>query len=180
MTYSTPPHAATVSARCCSSLQAIKVWHARTLSTRRPNRQQPLPLPWPQVMNPDHIEVSLEDVSGLEHIVDDLVGMLGMCISCVLAVWVQVCQASMRRTSAAWSTLIVGDLVGRWAILPTHCLPLPACPTPQETKVLYPMLRPELYCTTLWRQTKGVLLWVLLWGRGRGWRIGDCGDADCY
>ncbi len=25
-------------------------------------------------MNPDHIEVSLEDVSGLEHIVDDLVG----------------------------------------------------------------------------------------------------------
>ncbi|PNH00222.1 Protein MSP1, partial [Tetrabaena socialis] len=29
-----------------------------------------------------------------------------------------------------------------------------------ETKVLYPMLQPDLYCTTLWKQAKGVLLWV--------------------
>ncbi|PNW73971.1 hypothetical protein CHLRE_13g580050v5 [Chlamydomonas reinhardtii] len=53
-----------------------------------------------QVMNPDHIEVEMGDVSGLEDIVADL-----------------------------------------------------------ETKVLYPLLRPELYRTTLWKQAKGVLLY---------------------
>ncbi|GLC35438.1 hypothetical protein PLESTB_000207100 [Pleodorina starrii] len=53
-----------------------------------------------QVVNPDHIEVEMQDVSGLESIVADL-----------------------------------------------------------ETKVLYPLMRPELYRTTLWKQTKGVLLY---------------------
>ncbi|GLI61849.1 hypothetical protein VaNZ11_004357 [Volvox africanus] len=53
-----------------------------------------------QVINPDHIEVEMQDVSGLESIVSDL-----------------------------------------------------------ETKLLYPLMRPELYRTTLWKQTKGVLLY---------------------
>ncbi|GIL75574.1 hypothetical protein Vretimale_15180 [Volvox reticuliferus] len=53
-----------------------------------------------QVVNPDHIEVEMQDVSGLESIVADL-----------------------------------------------------------ETKLLYPLMRPELYRTTLWKQTKGVLLY---------------------
>ncbi|GIL64536.1 hypothetical protein Vafri_18427 [Volvox africanus] len=53
-----------------------------------------------QVVNPDHIEVEMQDVSGLESIVSDL-----------------------------------------------------------ETKLLYPLMRPELYRTTLWKQTKGVLLY---------------------
>ncbi|MEW5300731.1 MAG: hypothetical protein WDW36_003641 [Sanguina aurantia] len=52
------------------------------------------------VINPSDIDVSLEDVSGLDHIVQDL-----------------------------------------------------------ELKMLYPLQCPELYCTTLWRQTKGVLLY---------------------
>ncbi|GFR47409.1 hypothetical protein Agub_g9126 [Astrephomene gubernaculifera] len=53
-----------------------------------------------QVMNPDHIEVEMQDVSGLDSIVSDL-----------------------------------------------------------ETKVLFPLTRPELYRTTLWKQAKGVLLY---------------------
>ncbi|KAG2483064.1 hypothetical protein HYH03_018047 [Edaphochlamys debaryana] len=53
-----------------------------------------------QVMNPAHIEVEMQDVSGLEDIVTDL-----------------------------------------------------------EKKVLYPLVRPELYRTTLWKQAKGVLLY---------------------
>ncbi len=70
-------------------------------------------------------------------------------------------------------------------VAPHPCPPsLPPTPAPpQETKVLYPMLRPELYCTTLWRQTKGVLLWVMGGGGGgggrRGWCTGGCSDADC-
>lgn len=51
-------------------------------------------------MNPARIEVNLDDVSGLEHIVQEM-----------------------------------------------------------EEKVIAPLMHPSIYCTTLWRQTKGVLLY---------------------
>lgn len=125
----------------------------------------PMQLLAAHVMNPAHIEVEVADVLGLDTIIEELEykvrdrwGRLYLESSARRAALVPAAQLrSSQRES--WRLPRSSDVM----IKDRHCMPCVAhhlkCVPRPATQVLYPLQRPEVYSTTLWKQTMGVLFY---------------------